>query len=105
MAFKSLFIAHAPDADCDKHQSMINTGKLKILIVVVNSQDEAIKIAKQYYDKEKIDGITLCPGFTHGDVAEIFRALEGKVSVSVARGDGPSNQITQPVLQKEFFNK
>lgn len=105
MAFKSLFIAHAPDADGEKHKSTIDTGKLKLFIVVVKSQDEAVKIVKNFYGKEKIDAITLCPGFTHADVAEIFRALEGKVSVSVARGDGPSNQITQPILQKEFFNK
>jgi len=105
MAFKSLFMAHAPDADYEKHKSTIDTGKLKLFIVVVKSQDEAIKIAKHFYGKEKIDAITLCPGFTHSDVAEIFQALEGKVSVSVARGDGPSNQITQPVLQKEFFSK
>ena len=105
MAFKSLFIAHAPDADCKKHKSAIDTGKLKLFTIVVKSQDEAIKVSKSMYEKERIDGIILCPGFTHVDVAEIFRALEGIMSVSVARGDGPSNQITQPVLQKEFFNK
>jgi len=71
----------------------------------VKSQDEAIKVAKSVYKKEKIDAIMLCPGFTHSDVAEIFQALEGKVSVNVARGDGPSGKISQEVLQKEFFNK
>jgi len=105
MAFKALFLAHAPDADYKKHRSVIDTGKYRLLTVVVKSQDEAIKVAKSVYKKEKIDAIMLCPGFTHSDVAEIFQALEGKVSVNVARGDGPSGKISQKVLQKEFFNK
>ena len=105
MAFKALFLAHAPDADCEKHKSIIDTGKYRLLTVVVKNQDEAIKISKSIYKKEKIDAIMLCPGFTHSNVAEIFEVLEGKVSVNVSRGDGPSNKISQPVLQREFFNK
>ena len=104
MAFKALFLAHAPDADCEKHKSIIDTGKYKLLTVVVKTQDEAIKISKSIYEKEEIDAIILCPGFTHSDVAEIFKTLEGKVSVNVARGDGPSNEISQAVIQKEYFN-
>ena len=105
MAFKALFLAHAPDADCEKHKSIIDTGKYRLLTVVVKNQDEAIKVAKDTYQKEKIDAIMLCPGFTHKNVAEIFEVLEGKVSVNVSRGDGPSNKISQVVLQREFFNK
>jgi len=62
-------------------------------------------VSKSIYEKEKIDAIMLCPGFTHSDVSEIFQALEGKVSVSVSRGDGPSNRISQPAIQREFFNQ
>jgi len=105
MAFKALFLAHAPDADFEKHKSIIDTGKYRLLTVVVKNQDEGIKIAKDTYQKEKIDAIMLCPGFTYSNVAEIFEVLEGKVSVNVSRGDGPSNKISQPVLQREFFNK
>jgi len=101
MAFKTLFIAHAPDADYKKHKSIIDTGKYWLLTSVVKSQDEAIKLSKSIYEKEKIDAIILCPGFSH----EIFQALDGKVSVNVARGDGPSSRIAQTVIQKEFFNK
>jgi len=105
MAFKTLFIAHAPDADYKKHKSIIDTGKYWLLTSVVKSQDEAIKLSKSIYEKEKIDAIILCPGFSHSDVAEIFQTLDGKVSVNVARGDGPSSRIAQTVIQKEFFNK
>ena len=105
MAFKALFLAHAPDADYEKHNSAIDTGKYKLFTVVVKNQNEAINVSKSFYEKEKIDAIMLCPGFTHNDVSEIFQALEGKVSVNVSRGDGPSNKIAQPLIQKEFFNK
>jgi len=105
VAFKALFLAHAPDADCEKHKSIIDTGKYRLLSVVVKTQDEAIKVSKIIYEKEKIDAIILCPGFTHSDVAKLFQALEGKVSVNVARGDGPSSRISHDVIQREYFNK
>lgn len=105
MAFKALFLAHAPDADYEKHKSIIDTGKYRLLTFVVKTQDEAIKVSKSIYEKEKIDAIILCPGFTHSDVSEIFQALEGKVSVNVARGDGPSSKISQAARQREYFNK
>ncbi len=102
MAFKTLFMAHAPDADKEKHRSVIDTGKYKLFTVIVKNQDEAVSVAKEMFDKEKIESIILCPGFTHTDVSGIFQALQGKVGVTVARGDGPSGKITQSVLQKEF---
>ena len=102
MAFKALFIAHAPDADYEKHHSLIETGKYKLFTYVVKTQEEAIKVCKNLYEKEKIDSVLLCPGFTHKDVAEIFEALDSKVAVCVSRGDGPSSKISGPVLQREF---
>src|SRR4030042_6460737 len=105
MAFKALFIAHAPDADYEKHKNIIDTGKYRLLTFVVKTQAEAVKVSKSIYEKEKIDAILLCPGFTHSDVSEIFQALDGKVSVSAARGDGPSNKISQAVIQREWFDK
>jgi hypothetical protein len=105
VAFKALFMAHAPDADYEKHRNVINTGKYKLFTVVVKNQMEAIKVAKNIYKNERIDAIILCPGFTHNDVSEIFKELEGKVSINVSRGDGPSNKISQPVIQREYFNK
>lgn len=104
MAFKALFIAHAPDADFEKHRSIIETGRYRLFTVVVKSQQEALKVSKDIYEKENIQAIILCPGFTHTDVAEIFQALGGKVSVNVARGDSLSNKIAQEVIKKEYFN-
>lgn len=105
MAFRTLFIAHAPDADFTKHNSVIETGKYKLFTYVVKTQNEALIVCKELYEKEKIESVLLCPGFTHKDVAEIFEALENKVSVCVSRGDGPSSKITDPILKREFFSK
>ncbi len=105
MAFKSVFIALAPDAEPQKHHATIETGKAKFNAFLVKTLDQAVDVCKNLNQKEGIDSVTLCPGFSHKDVAVLFDALNGKVAVSIARGDGPSNQITDPILQREFFDK
>jgi len=103
MAFKVLFISHAPDADYKKHRNVIDTGMYKLYSVVVRTQEEAIQVSKEYRQNESIEAILLCPGFTHSNVAEIFEALEGKVSVNVARGDGPSSKISIEAMKKAGY--
>jgi len=94
MPFKVLFIAHAPDADKEKHRSSIETGMYHLYTVVLKNQDEALEISKEFADNMNIDCILLCPGFSNNDVAEISKITGGKVAVSVARGDGPGNKIS-----------
>ena len=105
MTFKALFIAHAPDADYKKHRNVIDTGMYKLYSVVVSTQEEAIQVSKDYWQNESIEAILLCPGFKHCDVAEIFEVLEGKVSVNVARGDGPSGRISAVARNKAGYPK
>jgi hypothetical protein len=101
MSFKALFIAHAPDADKTKHRSRIETGKYILWTVVVKDQAEALEVAKELHEKEGIESIICCPGFTHKDVAELFDAFGGKVSVNVSRGDSPSGRISMEALKRE----
>lgn len=103
MAFRVLFIAHAPDANKDKHHSVIQTEKFILYAVVVKNQKEALEISKEYIEEKKIDSIILCPGFRHEDVAELYGAAKGKVGVSVARGDGLSNQISREAMKREGY--
>jgi len=105
MVFKALFIAHSPDADYRKHRNVIDTGMYKLYSIVVRTQEEAVQVSKDYRQNESIEAIILCPGFKHGDVAEIFEALEGKVSVNVARGDGPSGKISAEARKKAGYRK
>jgi hypothetical protein len=103
MAFKSLFMAKAPDADKEKHRSVIDTGKYRLFIVIVKNHQEALEVCREFFPKEKIVSILLCPGFTHSEVAQIIEATGGQVGVSVARGDNPGRKIVHEALQKEGF--
>ena len=103
MPFKSLFMAKAPDADKQRHRTVIDTGKYKLFTVIVRNQQEALEVCREFFEKEKIVSILLCPGFTHTDVAEIIQATGGKAGVSVARGDNPGRKIVHESLQREGF--
>ncbi len=43
MAFKVLFLAHAPDAVKEIHQNQIDTGMYQLSTVVVKNQAEAVE--------------------------------------------------------------
>ena len=103
MAFKTLFLAHAPDADYKRHNSTIDTGKYILFTYVVKDQEEALKVARDLYETEKIESVLLCPGFTHTDIAELFKALDSRVSINVSRGDGPSSRIAMEAMQRARF--
>jgi len=105
MSFNALFIAHVPDADKSIHRSRIETGMYKLLTVIVKNQQEALEVCDELIEKEQIDSILLCPGFTHQNVAEIVEATDNKVAVVVARGDGPSGRISMEALQRAGFFK
>jgi len=101
MAFKTLFLAHTPDADPEKHKSVIETSKYKLFVTLVRNQDQAVEVCRRYVKDEGIHSILLCPGFTHKDIAEISEAVGKNIGVSVARGDGPSGRIAMEVMKKE----
>jgi hypothetical protein len=103
MAFKVLFLAHAPDADKEIHRNLIDTGMYQLFTVVVKNQVEAVDVFKDFVKKKNIDSVLLCPGFTHKDVAEILGATGGNVAVSVARGDGPSGKISLAARKREGY--
>jgi hypothetical protein len=101
MAFKTVFIAHVPDADPRNHRCVVETDKYKLFAVLVRSQKQAVEVCKRLVKEEGIHSIILCPGNTHSDVAQISEAVGKNVSVSVARGDGPSSRVAQKVLERE----
>lgn len=103
MAFKVLSLAHARDADKEKHRSAIDTGMYRLFTVVVKNQAEAVEVCREFVEGENIDSVLLCPGFTHGAVAEIARAVGDNVAVSVARGDGPSGRVSSAARRREGY--
>jgi hypothetical protein len=103
MAFTTLFIAKSPDAEKKKHRSLIETGKTTLHSVLVKNLEEAKEECRALVKTDQIDAIILCPGFAHGDVADIVKETGGRVSVSIARGDGPSSRIVQEAFKREGF--
>jgi len=106
MAFKTVFIAHVPDADPEKHRCATETGMYKFIAVCVKNHAQAIDVCKQLVRDESINSVILCPGNTHKEVAEIAEAVGEGVGVSVARGDGPGMQAVRKVMEQEgWFNR
>ncbi len=102
MAFKVVFLAHAPDAEPEKHRCVVETSKYKLFAVVVRDQIQAVEECMKLVKEEGIHSVLLCPGFTHRDVAEIADAVGNNVAVAVARGDGPSSRVSAEVRRREL---
>jgi len=103
MAFKALFLAHAPDADKERHRSVIDTGKYRLFTVVVRNQAEALEVCREFVEQESIDSVLLCPGFTNRDVGEIAEAVGEGVGVCVARCDGPSSRVSLAAMKRAGY--
>ncbi|MBW2037972.1 MAG: hypothetical protein JRI41_10975 [Deltaproteobacteria bacterium] len=84
MAFKTVFLAHVPDADPEKHISVLETTKYKLWTVLVRNQAQALEVCKRLVRDEGIHSILLCPGFTHREIAGISEAVGKDVSMSLA---------------------
>jgi hypothetical protein len=102
MAFKAAFIAHAPDADPEKHKAVIETPKYKLFVAVVRDQGQAVEECRRLVEEEGIHAVMLCPGFTNRDIAGIAEVVGEGVGVNVARGDGPSTRIAMEIIGKEW---
>lgn len=103
MAFRVLFMAHAPDADKEKHRSVIDTGIFQLYSVVVKDQTEALGTATEYAADHQVDSILLCPGFNHQDIAEISKSVGENVAVGICRSDGPGNKISLEARRREGY--
>jgi len=103
MAFKSAFVAMAPDGDPNQHRATIKTQKLELTTVVVGwmNLNQAVEVCQELVQKEGVQALNLCPGFNHEAVVKIASAVGRKVPISVARGDVPSAIILNRILAKE----
>ena len=101
--FRSALIAMAPDAEPDKHRSVIRTSLYELTSIVVKNEDEAVRVCRDLVRQDGIQSFLLCPGFTNKGVARISEAAGEGVSVNVARGDGPSNAIAHKIMAEVGF--
>mgnify|MGYP001058939149 CR=1 FL=1 len=101
MAFRVVFLAHAPDAEPEKHKCLIETSKYKLFVRVVRNQAQAVEVCQNLVEEEGISAILLCPGFTYKDIAELAEAVGQGVGIFVARGDPPGNRVVAEVMERE----
>ncbi|OGO06828.1 MAG: hypothetical protein A2Z76_00055 [Chloroflexi bacterium RBG_13_56_8b] len=101
--FKSAFIIMAPDGDPAKHRATVKTDKAEMTVVFIEMTnfDQAVEVAKDLVQKQGVQSIYLCAGFTHQAVARIASAVAGRAAVQIGRGDGPSSAMVTDILTKE----
>jgi hypothetical protein len=101
--FKAATIIMAPDANPQQHRASIKGDKFEYITVVtpIFDFDQAARVCKELVEKEGMQSINLCPGFTHEAVAKVRSAIGDGVSITVSRGDIPSTMMTDQVLTKE----
>ena len=100
MPFTAMFVAHAPDADPQRHKSLLDTGLYRLFAIVVKDQEQSVQMCRAMVADEGVQSILLCPGHTHQDVAEIAAAVGQGVSVSVARGDSRSMRVAAKAMEE-----
>jgi len=103
MAFKSAFIIMAPDGDPERHRATIKTAKAELTAVFIEIMnfDQAVDVCKDLVQKQGVQSIYLCAGFTHQAVARVASAIGGRAAIQVARGDVPSTMLAGEILTKE----
>lgn len=98
--FKAAFIAHVPDADSAKHRGVLETSLYELTSVLVRDDDDAVNVCRDLAQRGGVKSFLLCPGFTHKSIARIVDAVGKGISVDVARGDGPSNQVALSIMKE-----
>jgi hypothetical protein len=101
--YKAPHIMLAAGADPVKHRASVKGDQFEYTVVVIplSSFDRAGQVCKDLVEKEGIQAISLCPGFSHEGLAKVRSAVGETVPISVSRGDVPSTMMTAQILSKE----
>ena len=101
--FKAANVIMAPNADPAKHRASVKGDKFEYTMVVIPlfDFDRAAQVCKDLVEKEGIQSISLCPGFSHEAVAKVRGAVGEAFPINVSRGDVLSTMTTAQILSKE----
>ena len=101
--FKEACVIMAFEGDPNKHRVTIKTPRVELTTVLIElgNFDQAVNVCKDLAQKEGVQSIILCPGFTHQAIARIASAVGGKAAINVARGDVPGTMMVSEILTKE----
>jgi hypothetical protein len=84
--FKAAFIFIAPETKVDTNSSWVLTPEVHVKTLAVSSYQEACD-SIDGLEKEGIRAIELCGGFGQQGVAEIAKAVAGRMPIGVVRFD------------------
>ena len=105
MVVKSAFLIMAPDGDPALHRTSVKTSMTEVMVVVLKRDfNQAVEVCQDLVQKEGVQILFLCPGFTHEAVAKISKAAGEKTAIYVARGDVPSTVLTGEILARAGFS-
>jgi hypothetical protein len=101
--FKTATIIMAPNANPLQHRASIKSDRFEYITVVtpIFDFDQAARVCKELVEKERVQLISLCQGFSHEAVAKVRSAIGDGVAITVSRGDIPSTLMTEQILTKE----
>jgi hypothetical protein len=101
--FKAANIIMALNADPSKHRATIKGDQFEYTTVVIPifNLELAAQASKELVERNGVQSISLCPGFSHEGIAKVRSALGERVPINVARGDVPSTMMTAEILGKE----
>ncbi len=101
--FKAANIIMALNADPRQHRATIKGDQFEYTTVVIPlfNFDQAAQVGKELVEKEGVQSISLCPGFSHEGIAKVRSALGEGVPINVSRGDVPSTMMIAQILAKE----
>jgi hypothetical protein len=101
--FKAATLIMGMNADPMKDRASIKGDQFEYTTVVIPLFDfeRAAQVGKELVEKDGVQAIILCPGFTHEGVAKVQSAVGEGVAVNSSRGDVPSTMITAQILTQE----
>jgi hypothetical protein len=71
------------------------------VIVKLGDVEKALTIAKELAEKEGIQELELCPGWSNDVLARFRQAVGENVAIFVCRGDIPNSMMIAQTLKKE----
>lgn len=101
--FKAVTVSMAPNADPTKHRVSVKVDQFEFIMVIIPlfNFDQAAQICKELVEKEGVQSILLCPGFSYEGVAKVQSAVGEGIPIMASRGDIPSTMMTTQILAKE----
>ena len=101
--FKAANVIMAQNADPARHRASVKGDQFEYTMVVIPlfNFDRAAQVCKDLVEKEGVQSISLCPGFSHEGIAKVRSAVGEAFPINVSRGDVPSTMMTAQILSKE----